>query len=124
LKAGVSTKATGSGFKIEKESAEKGVVIVRLTGYLDAHTFERLEETIGELFGQAKYKIVVDLSQVEYISSAGAGVFIGALSEAHEHKGNIVLMNPTANVREVFDLLGLTQIFQVVDDRGAALAVF
>jgi anti-sigma B factor antagonist len=111
-------------FKIEKENADKGVVIVRLTGYLDAHTFERLEETIGELFGQSRYKIIVDLGNVEYISSAGAGVFIGALSEAHEHKGNIVLMNPTPNVREVFDLLGLTQIFQVVDDRNTALAAF
>jgi len=112
-------------FKIGTESVpEKNVVIVSLSGYLDAHTFERLEETIAELFGKNHYKIVVDLSEVEYISSAGAGVFIGALSEAHEHKGNIVLMNPTANVREVFDLLGLTQIFQVVDDRGAALAAF
>ena len=111
-------------FKIEKEMTDKGVVVIRLTGYLDAHTFERLEETIADLFAQGRHKIVVDLARVEYISSAGAGVFIGALSEAHEHKGNIVLMNPTANVREVFDLLGLTQIFQVVDDRPAALAVF
>lgn len=111
-------------FKIEKENAEKGIVIVSLSGYLDAHTFEQLEETIGDLFGKGCYKIVVNLSGVEYISSAGAGVFIGALSEAHEHKGNIVLMNPTPNVREVFDLLGLTQIFQVVEERSAALAVF
>jgi anti-sigma B factor antagonist len=112
-------------FVIEKELlTDKGVVIVRLKGYLDAHTFEQLEETIAELFGQGHYKIVVDLANVEYISSAGAGVFIGALSEAHEHNGNIVLMNPIANVREVFDLLGLTQIFQVVDDRASALAAF
>ena len=112
-------------FKIETQMLpEKSVVLVSLSGYLDAHTFERLEETIAELFTQNKYRIVVDLSEVEYISSAGAGVFIGALSEAHEHKGNIVLMNPTPNVREVFDLLGLTQIFQVVDDKATALGVF
>src|SRR4051794_2230479 len=85
-------------FKIETQMLpEKSVVLVSLSGYLDAHTFERLEETIAELFTQNKYRIVVDLSEVEYISSAGAGVFIGALSEAHEHKGNIVLMNPTPN---------------------------
>lgn len=112
-------------FKIEKEVlADKGVVLMRLAGYLDAHTFEQLEEAIADLFKQGHYKLVVDLAQVEYISSAGAGVFIGTLSEAQEHNGNIVLMNPTANVREVFDLLGLTQIFQVVDDQPAALAVF
>lgn len=102
----------------------KNITVVRVAGYLDAHTFEQLEETISELFGKNQYKIVVDLSKVEYISSAGAGVFIGALSEAQEHNGNIVLMNPTNNVREVFDLLGLTQIFQVVDDQKTALASF
>ena len=103
---------------------QQDVTIIRVAGYLDAHTFEQLEETLSGLFGKNQYRIVVDLSKVEYISSAGAGVFIGALSEAQEHNGNIVLMNPTNNVREVFDLLGLTQIFQVVDDQQAALATF
>jgi anti-sigma B factor antagonist len=112
-------------FKIEKEALpEKGVVVLHLGGYLDAHTFERLEEAIANLFNEGHYKLVVDLERVEYISSAGAGVFIGTLSEAHEHDGDIVLMNPTPNVREVFDLLGLTQVFQVVDDCPAALAAF
>ncbi len=112
-------------FVIQTESlAQPDVTIVKVEGYLDAHTFEQLEETITDLFGQKKYKIIVDLSKVEYISSAGAGVFIGALSEAQEHGGNIVLMNPTTNVREVFDLLGLTQIFAVVDDRKAAISQF
>jgi anti-sigma B factor antagonist len=112
-------------FKIEKEILpDKGVVLMHLAGFLDAHTFERLEEAISGLFAKGHYKLVVDLAGVEYISSAGAGVFIGTLSEAHEHNGNIVLMNPTPNVREVFDLLGLTQIFQIVDDCPAALAAF
>lgn len=111
-------------FKIEKEVLpDNGVVLLRLAGYLDAHTFERLEGAITELFAKGHYKLVVDLGSVEYISSAGAGVLIGTLSEAHEHSGNIVLVNPTANVREVFDLLGLTLVFQVVEDRAAALAV-
>ena len=112
-------------FTIALEKAGKqGITVVRVAGYLDAHTFEQLEETISDLFGKSQYKVIVDLARVEYISSAGAGVFIGALSEAQEHGGNIVLMNPTQNVREVFDLLGLTQIFQVVDDEPAALAAF
>jgi len=103
---------------------QQNLTVIRVAGYLDAHTFEELEEAINDLFGKKKYRIIVDLSKVEYISSAGAGVFIGALSEAQEHDGNIVLMNPTNNVREVFDLLGLTQIFQVVEDQNTALAAF
>jgi anti-sigma B factor antagonist len=112
-------------FTISVETEEKkDISIVRVSGYLDAHTFEQLEETIADLFSNGNHKLIVDLAKVDYISSAGAGVFIGALSEAQEHDGNIVLMSPTANVREVFDLLGLTQIFSVVDDYDAAVGAF
>ena len=112
-------------FSIEVEQLpQRNIAIVRVAGYLDAHTFEQLEEAMSDLFGKKNYRVIVDLSKVQYISSAGAGVFIGALSEAQEHNGNIVLMNPTPNVREVFDLLGLTQIFHIVQDAKTALAVF
>ncbi|MCX7804697.1 MAG: STAS domain-containing protein [Planctomycetota bacterium] len=111
-------------FSIQVETVDRDITMVRVTGFLDAHTFEQLEETISDLFGKGLYKIVVDLEKVEYISSAGAGVFIGALSESQENGGNIILLNPTSNVREVFDLLGLSQIFNVVDDPKAAIAAF
>jgi len=100
------------------------IALIGVTGFLDAHTFEELEEAIAQLFSHGQYKIIVDLSGVDYISSAGAGVFIGALSESQENGGNIVLMNPTANVREVFDLLGLSQIFSIVGDVGKAKEQF
>ncbi|MCY3020050.1 MAG: anti-sigma factor antagonist [Planctomycetota bacterium] len=115
----------GKDFSVQHEMrAEKGVVIVKLKGVLDAHTFERVEETVTDLFARGYYKLIVDMAEVDYISSAGAGVFIGALSEAHEHNGDIVLLGPTHTVREVFDLLGLTQIFRVCDDLVAAYALF
>jgi anti-sigma B factor antagonist len=111
-------------FSINLDNKHGNATVVHVAGYLDAHTFEQLEETISQLFGQNAYKIIVDLSKVEYISSAGAGVFIGALSEAQENGGNIVLLKPTDSVRDVFDLLGLTQIFRVEDELKAALAAF
>lgn len=100
------------------------ITLIRVSGFLDAHTFEELESTISELFADSQYRIIVELSAVDYISSAGAGVFIGALSEARDNGGNIVLMNPTASVREVFDLLGLSQIFTIVSDINKARAEF
>jgi anti-anti-sigma factor len=111
-------------FQISQEAADGGVVIVRVSGFLDAHTFEELEEAITGNFREGRFKIVVDLSRVGYISSAGAGVFIGALSEAQENGGNIVILKPTRAVNEVFELLGLTQIFTVEDDQAAAMGAF
>lgn len=113
-----------SDFNIIRENAGNGVTILRVQGFLDAHTFERLEETIRGVFDSGSFKLIVDLGGVDYISSAGAGVLIGARSESQENGGDVVLLNATESVKEVFDLLGLTQIFKLMNDRNAALAAF
>ena len=111
-------------FKIVKEQFEDGVTLLTVRGFLDAHTFEELEKTINDLFDSGSHKLVVDLSGLDYISSAGAGVFIGAIGTAQENDGNIILMQPSPNVKEVFDLLGLSQIFTFKSSREEAIRAF
>jgi anti-anti-sigma factor len=112
-------------FAIEEEViAGKGIVILRMAGNVSARTFERLEAAIKAPIARGIYRIVIDLSLVGYISSSAAGVFMNALSEVHELKGDIVLLNPTPNVREIMDLLNLSHVFRIVDDREAALNAF
>ena len=108
-------------FQILKEKLPEGATLLSVRGFLDAHTFEELERTINELFEAGNYKLVVDISGLDYISSAGAGVFIGAIGTAQENDGNIILMKPGPNVKEVFDLLGLSQIFTFKDTREEAV---
>jgi anti-sigma B factor antagonist len=109
---------------IQTEHLDNDICLVRLSGFLDAHTFEQLNETIDDLFDDECYKIIADLAGLEYISSAGAGVFIGELAIAQENGGNIIIANPTQNVHEVFDLLGLTQIFSIAASIEAACDEF
>ena len=111
-------------FSITKQKLQNGVVFLTVGGFLDAHTFEELEKTISEFFDQNIYRVIVDLSKLDYISSAGAGVFIGAIGTAQENEGNIVIVKPSPNVKEVFDLLGLSQIFTFAETREAALKEF
>jgi anti-sigma B factor antagonist len=113
-----------SQFQIETEKLQSGVSLVHVKGFLDAYTYEAFEKTINDLFESGSYKIVVDLSELQYISSAGAGVFIGAIGTAQENQGNIVILRPTANVREVFELLGLSQIFTFSESREDAVKAF
>jgi anti-anti-sigma factor len=108
-------------FQILKEKLQGGVTLLSIRGFLDAHTFEELEKTINDLFEEGGYRLVVDLSGLDYISSAGAGVFIGAIGTAQENDGNIILMKPSPNVKEVFDLLGLSQIFTFKESREEAV---
>ncbi|MHC4503696.1 MAG: STAS domain-containing protein [Planctomycetota bacterium] len=108
-------------FAISHDPVGGDVDLLKVSGFLDAHTVEQLEEFINNLFSQGRFKLVIDLAGVGYISSAGAGVFIAALSESEENGGKIVLLNPTKTVMDVFDLLGLTQIFTVANERQEAV---
>ena len=108
-------------FAIETQKVRPDVMFVAVRGFLDAHTYEELDRTIAECFEQGIHKLIVDLSRLDYISSAGAGVFIGNIGTAQDNDGNIVLVKPSPNVREIFDLLGLTQIFTFAQDTDSAI---
>ncbi len=109
-------------FQLQTSDCSNGAVLLQLGGYLDAHTYERLDQHIAGLFAAKRYRLAVDLAGVSYISSAGAGVFIGALTEAQEQHGNVVLLNPSPNVREVLEMLGFNQIFKIAATLDEALA--
>jgi len=113
-----------SGLKIRKRELDGDIILIKASGFLDAHTFEEMEKEIEDLFRQRIFKIIVRLDELDYISSAGAGVFIGAVGTATANGGNIVLLNPSSNVKEVFDLLGLSQIFPIVFQEDEAVSYF
>jgi anti-sigma B factor antagonist len=97
------------------------VDLVKLTGNLDAHTFESFEEVIDKLLGEGRYRIIVDMAGVVYVSSAGVGIFIAAANEVEENDGMMVLLSPSEAVLDVFDLLGLTETFEIAEGREEAL---
>lgn len=113
-----------AGLRLKKRELSDGIVLISASGFLDAHTFEEMESLIEDLFKKKIYRIIVQLDKLDYISSAGAGVFIGAVGTAASHGGNIVLLSPSPNVKEVFDLLGLSQIFPLAYSQDDAVEYF
>ena len=107
-------------FEINLEELGQDVTLIHVSGWLDAHTFVFMEETLERLFDDGKVRLAINLADVEYMSSAGAGVFIGTLSESRNRGGDIVLMNPNEAVQEVFDMLGLSQVFSFALDPDQA----
>lgn len=113
-----------AGLNIHNEEIREGIVYFEIEGMLDAHNFEVLEALFERHFDNEFYRFVVDIRQLEYVSSAGAGVFIGAVGTCQENDGNVVLVQPSREVKEIFELLGVYQIFPVVDTRKDALDLF
>ena len=107
-----------------KTLAEQNITKIVVEGFLDAHTVPEMEKVIQELLQQKKYRIVVDFSALSYISSAGLGVFMSVIGDVKNNNGDIVLMKMPPKIYKVFDLLGFTEIFSIVDDEESALKVF
>jgi anti-sigma B factor antagonist len=109
---------------VEEAVSNRGVSILRVSGYVDTTTSPELERRMQALLREKRYHIVVDLSRVEYISSAGWGIFISEIREIREQGGDLKLAGMIADVREVFDLLEFENILQSYPESDLAVASF
>jgi anti-sigma B factor antagonist len=109
---------------VEEAPQNRGVSILRVSGYVDTTTSPELERRLQALLREKRYHIVVDLSRVEYISSAGWGIFISEIREIREKTGDLKLAGMIPDVREVFDLLEFENILQAYSDADLAAASF
>jgi anti-sigma B factor antagonist len=107
---------------LEVSSKEKnGVAVVRLKGYLDAHTAPDFEKVLRDLIDRDRIRLVVNLSDLNYIASAGVGVFMGFIEELRGRGGDIKLAEPTEKVYRVFDLLGFHLLYDICKGEDEAI---
>ncbi|MGH7682460.1 MAG: STAS domain-containing protein [Candidatus Eiseniibacteriota bacterium] len=109
---------------VEEAVQNRGVSVLRVSGYVDTTTSPDLERRLQALLRESRYHIVVDLAGVEYISSAGWGIFISEIREIREQGGDLKLAGMIADVREVFDLLEFENILKAYPDTEAAVGSF
>ena len=103
------------------QSAVGTVHVLKLGGFLDGHTFGELEKVLDQLIKAGKSRIVLELSGLGYIASAGVGCFIGSAQLARQAGGSVQLVNPSANVREIFSILGLSAVLEIHDNIDAGV---
>lgn len=104
---------------LEKKAGD--VCIVALSGRLDAQSANDVEKKLDSLIEAAQVKIVINLNDLEYISSSGLRVFLAALKKARKQQGDIKLACLKPFIKEVFDIAGFTQLFNLFDTEGAAV---
>lgn len=100
------------------------VSIIKLKGFLDAHTAPVLENNFNDLLNNNKFKIVVDFQDLAYISSAGLGVFMAFIEKVRENKGDIKLAAMNEKVYNIFDLLGFPLLYEIFKTEEEALKKF
>ena len=107
---------------MEITADKKGdVVVLALSGKLDATTSKTFENKLLAQIDSGDRRFVIDLSQMDYISSSGLRVFLVAAKRLHGTDGKIVLCSVKDHVRQVFDLAGFSSIFSLHASREEAI---
>ena len=96
------------------------ITTIRVDGVIDTMTASELEKVTNSLIEQNRYKIIVDLGGVDYISSAGWGIFISNIREIRLNDGDIKLARMIPNVYEIFELLEFDSILKAFDNIAKA----
>jgi anti-sigma B factor antagonist len=93
-------------------------------GFLDAHTAPVLEKELQKSIEEECYKILVNFKDLNYISSAGLGVFMGFIEKVRSEGGDIKMCGMSDKIYRVFDLLGFPTLFDIVKDEETAIEKF
>jgi anti-sigma B factor antagonist len=107
--------------EVKKSSIDENTAELWVKGEIDASSSIHLDNAMEESF-HAHHQLVIDLTELNYISSAGLGVFISRLDDLKKQEKRMVLFGLNKNVQHVFDILGLSDLLEIVGDREAALA--
>lgn len=112
-----------ANFEISKQTRE-GIDCIYLKGYLDAHTAPELESVISESVTGGVSKIIINFRDLDYISSAGLGVFMAFIEDVREKGGDIKMAEMKPRVFNVFDLLGFPVLFDITEKESLAVEKF
>ncbi|MFQ5571150.1 MAG: STAS domain-containing protein [Rhodothermales bacterium] len=100
------------------------IQVLALQGELDAHTASELEAAIQKCQEEQNYRIVINGEHLQYISSAGLGVFMAYIEEVRDEGGDIKIAALQPKVFNVFDLLGFPMLFDIVETEDEAIDKF
>jgi len=96
-----------------KRLQEDGADILAIVGEIDASSSIELDLAIAKSVGEGFTRILVDCSALEYISSAGLGVFMSYIEEFRDKKITMVLYGMKDKVLNTFQILGLADLLHI-----------
>ena len=114
----------GIQVSVEKVGPQSDISIIRVGGYIDTTTSSELERALDSLLKAGVVRVIIDLGNVDYISSAGWGIFISEIKGMRERNGDLKLARMIPDVYEVFELLEFHYILKAFDTIEEAIDDF
>ncbi|MCF8366900.1 MAG: STAS domain-containing protein [Bacteroidales bacterium] len=104
-----------------KEVKNDHAVIIEIDGRLDTTNFGQLEKLILQHIEAGNIRIVIDCSNMDYVSSSGLRIFLMALKKITSLNGKFLLCGLQESISEIFDISGFTSIFSIYKNQEEAL---
>jgi anti-sigma B factor antagonist len=99
--------------------------LITIKGRVDSSTASQLAQALESANESGKYKLVVDMTGLEYMSSAGFRALLAAQRNSKKYnRGEVVLVNVPDRIREALELAGFTELFKTFDDTLTAVGHF
>ena len=96
------------------------IQVVELDGRLDTTTYNILESKLEELTDNNEKNILLDLTKMDYISISGLRILLMYLKKMKAMEGRFMLCGMSADIKEIFEISGFINIFDIFDDQAAA----
>jgi len=107
---------------LNEHPAGPGRTVVEVSGEIDVYTAPKLREALLSLVDSGTYRLIVDMSGVEFLDSTGLGVLVGGLKRVRAHDGAIDLVVTQGRILRIFKITGLSKVFTIYDSLDEALA--
>ncbi|MEH7442254.1 anti-sigma factor antagonist [Bacillus sp. JJ1122] len=91
----------------------ESVLAVKVNGEIDAYTAPQLREKLFPMSEKEGVKMVVDLSEVNYMDSTGLGVFVGVFKNVRAHNGEFKIVGLSDRLQRLFEITGLADIIDI-----------
>lgn len=99
--------------------------VVIVSGRVDSATAPQLEETLDSIMDAGRFKLVLEMTDVNFVSSKGLWVLIGAQKKCKRYRrGEVILVNVKDEIKSAFDLVGMGDYFTISDNLTDAVGSF
>ena len=101
---------------------ETNYIVIAVTGDADASSSIKLDKALRLAFDEKHKNIIIDCANLNYISSAGLGVFMSYIEEINQTSTTFIIFGLSEKVRNVFSILGLDQLLVLKGTKEKAIA--
>ena len=105
------------------QKEENGIVSINIKGRLDADSSSEAEKVVKKALEGPTKRVLFNLGDLEYLSSAGLRVLLSAAKEMRRREGKIVLCSLNAFVKEIFEVSGFQSLIPIADSVESGMEI-